>query len=75
MPASVDPELLEAFLAESSDLLEQSEKTLLDLERQPDSARALQALFRHFHTLKGAAAAVGLSEVATHLHHGESLLQ
>ena len=75
MTPGIDPELLEAFLAESGDLLEQGEKTLLDLERQPQNARALEALFRHYHTLKGAAAAVGLAEVATHLHHGESLLQ
>lgn len=75
MAPNIDPELLEAFLAESSDLLEQSEKTLLDLERRPEDARDLQALFRHYHTLKGAAAAVGLAEVATYVHHGESLLQ
>src|SRR5262245_22099777 len=75
MAASIDPELLEAFLAESSDVLEQCEKTLLDLERQPRNAGAHASLLRNFHTLKGAAAAVGLAEVSTHVHHGESLLQ
>jgi len=75
MAAAIDPELLEAFLAESSDGLEQSERWLLDLERQPHNEGALRGLVQLFHTLKGAAAAVGLSDVATHLHYGESLLQ
>jgi len=75
IPAGVDPELLEAFLAETSDALAQGEKLLLDLEHRRRDPRALQELLRHLHTLKGAAAAVGLADVASHFHRGESLLQ
>lgn len=74
-PSGIDPELLEAFLAEAGDVLAQSERTLLDLGQRPCDAAAVQALLRDFHTLKGAAAAVGLAEVASHLHRAESLLQ
>jgi chemosensory pili system protein ChpA (sensor histidine kinase/response regulator) len=75
IPSGIDPELFEAFLAETSDILVQSERTLLEFERQPRDPAPLSALLRDFHTLKGAAAAVGLAEVATHLHRGETLLQ
>jgi chemosensory pili system protein ChpA (sensor histidine kinase/response regulator) len=68
-------ELLEAFNVDASEAIERCEQLLLALERQPSSRDVLQALFRQFHTLKGAAGAVGLSSVAGQLHHGESLLE
>lgn len=71
----VDPELLEAFTLDADEALEASERLLLQLERQPDDRNILQSLFRRFHTLKGAAAAVGLDSIADQLHQGESLLE
>ncbi|MBI1815578.1 MAG: Hpt domain-containing protein [Deltaproteobacteria bacterium] len=73
--ADLDRELLDAFTIDATEAIEASEHLLLQLERQPDDRELLQALFRHFHTLKGAAAAVGLERVAEQLHHGESLLE
>ena len=67
-------ELLHAFGIDADEALDKSQRLLLDLERNPHDASVLRELFRHFHTLKGAAAAVGLEDVAQHLHHGESLL-
>jgi len=71
----IDPELLEAFTLDADETLEASERLLLQLERQPNDRVILQALFRRFHTLKGAAAAVGLDSIAEQLHQGESLLE
>ena len=73
--AQFERELLDAFTIEATEGIEAAEQILLNLERQPDDRALLQALFRHFHTLKGAAAAVGLAPVAEQLHHGESLLE
>ncbi|GBD26595.1 Gliding motility regulatory protein [bacterium HR30] len=71
----VDPELLEAFVLDAEEALEAAERMLLQLERQPENRSLLQALFRRFHTLKGAAGAVGLDHIAEHVHQGESLLE
>jgi chemosensory pili system protein ChpA (sensor histidine kinase/response regulator) len=71
----LERELLDAFTIDATEAVEAAEQLLLDLERQPDDHELLQALFRHFHTLKGAAAAVGLEAVVEQLHHGESLLE
>jgi len=68
-------ELLDAFTIDATETIEAVERVLLDLERQPEDHSLLRELFRHFHTLKGAAAAVGLEQVAAQLHHGESLLE
>ncbi|MBI4516125.1 MAG: Hpt domain-containing protein [Deltaproteobacteria bacterium] len=71
---ALERELLDAFTIDATEAIEACEQLLLDLEHQPDDRTLLQALFRHFHTLKGAAAAVGLESVSGQLHHGESLL-
>ena len=68
------PELLQAFGIDAAESIERSQRLLLELERHPGGTLALRELFRHFHTLKGAAAAVGLERIAQQLHHGESLL-
>lgn len=72
--AEEPPELLQAFGIDAAEAIETSQRLLLDLERRPGNASALREIFRHFHTLKGAAAAVGLERVTQQLHHGESLL-
>lgn len=73
--SEVDAELLEAFVLDAEEALEAAERLLLQLERQPEDRSLLQALFRRFHTLKGAAGAVGLDHIAEHVHQGESLLE
>lgn len=71
----IERELLDAFTIDATETIEAAEQLLLGLERQPDDRELLQALFRRFHTLKGAAAAVGLETVVEQLHQGESLLE
>lgn len=71
----LDQELLAAFSVDAREALEQCEHLLLRLERRPGDRDTLQALFRQFHTLKGAAGAVGLEQIATYVHEAESLLE
>ena len=71
----LERELLDAFTIDATETIEAVELVLFNLERQPEDRSLLRELFRHFHTLKGAAAAVGLEQVAEQLHHAESLLE
>ena len=73
--ARIEPEMMEAFTLDADAALSASETALLYLERNPRDRTQLRALFRHFHTLKGAAAAVGLTRIAEQLHAGETLLE
>lgn len=73
--AAFQRELREAFLTEVTEGFERCEELLVRFERQPEDRETLNALFRQFHTLKGAAGAVELTEAAEQLHQGESLLQ
>jgi chemosensory pili system protein ChpA (sensor histidine kinase/response regulator) len=75
LDTELERELLDAFTIDATETIEAVERVLLDLERQPEEHSLLRELFRHFHTLKGAAAAVGLEQVAEQLHHAESLLE
>ncbi|MCX8070997.1 MAG: ATP-binding protein [Candidatus Binatia bacterium] len=70
-----EDELLQAFLEEMDEGLRNAEELLLRLERSPQDSDLLHALFRQYHTLKGAAGAVDLQEAADQLHQGEALLQ
>jgi chemosensory pili system protein ChpA (sensor histidine kinase/response regulator) len=72
---ALERELLEAFNIDATEGIERSEQILLSLEQRPDDKDLLHGLFRQFHTLKGAAGAVGLDRVAAQLHEGESLLE
>jgi two-component system chemotaxis sensor kinase CheA len=68
-------ELRATFLAEADEGFSVCEELLVQMEQRPDDREVLEALLRKFHTLKGGAAAVDLSEAAAQLHNGESLLQ
>jgi two-component system, chemotaxis family, sensor kinase CheA len=47
------PEMVEKFVAESSDLLDTAEKALLDLEGKQDPEGLIDEAFRAMHTIKG----------------------
>lgn len=74
-PSEAENELLQAFLEEMNEGLDKAEQLLLELERTAEQTSLLHGLFRQYHTLKGAAAAVDLHDAASQLHEGESLLQ
>ncbi len=66
--------MLTLFLAEGRELLNRVDAELLVLERTPDARGAIDAVFRAMHSLKGMSATVGLTEAASALHAGETLL-
>ena len=68
-------ELLDAFVAESSEGLSLSEQMLLRLERSPEDGEALAAVFRAMHTIKGNAGIFDFAAVAQIAHAMEDLLE
>lgn len=62
------------FLTESQEHLSAINHALLDLERAPDSAEPVNALFRAVHTIKGMSATMGYAQVAELAHALETLL-
>ena len=66
-PKTIDPELLDTFLAESDDVLREIEEDLTICKDNPSNITSLTTLRRGFHTLKGSGRMVelhDLSEVA-----------
>ena len=69
--AGLDAELRDVFLADATDLFERIEVAVLSLDQPEGAVDGLLETGRHLHTLKGAAGAVGLSELSSLLHHLE----
>jgi two-component system, chemotaxis family, sensor kinase CheA len=66
--------ILQEFVVEAGENLDQLERGLLELETNPSSRETLSAIFRTAHTIKGAAGFVGLPKVEALAHSGESVL-
>jgi two-component system chemotaxis sensor kinase CheA len=67
-------EILQDFLVESFELIEQLDQDLVELESRPDDLDLLNRIFRVAHTIKGASSFLNF-DVLTHLtHHMENLL-
>ena len=71
----LDRELLEAYLDDANRCLSSMEQAALAMESSSDAMDAVPQFCRELHTLKGASATVGLSELATYLHELETSLQ
>ena len=72
--AAIPPELLEVFSLEAQDHLGTMSAALARLTAEPRDPDALAELRRSSHTLKGAAAMVGLRDVSSLAHRMEDLL-
>ena len=70
-----DAELLEDFLSQTSDLIQEAERLVMKLESGNGSAEELRALFRVMHTIKGDSASLALSEFVNLVHTAEEYLQ
>ncbi|MCW8837368.1 MAG: response regulator [Thiovulaceae bacterium] len=67
-------EILQDFLVESFELIEQLDQDLVELESNPEDLELLNGIFRVAHTVKGASSFLNM-DVLTHLtHHMENLL-
>ena len=66
--------LLQQFLAEGRDQLQQMSESLLALERGEQSREHINELFRLMHTLKGASSLFTFPEMTSVLHVAEDLL-
>ena len=73
-PRDYDEELLEIFVEEGEEILEESDHTLASWMENTDDASALEALQRHLHTLKGGARMAGVLEIGDLGHSIESML-
>ena len=74
MSGSADDRFREMFYEEARELLISLEEGLMDLERRQSDRAHLDKTFRAAHSLKGAAAMVGLGSIAEFTHGIEAVL-
>ena len=68
-----DQELLQDFLVEAGEILEQLGEQLVDLENRPQDSALLNAVFRGFHTIKGGASFLSLDALVQVCHRAEDV--
>lgn len=68
-------DMLEVFLNEARDLLEQLEAALLDLETRPNDRELINTTFRALHTLKGSGGMFGPPAMAAFAHELENAFE
>lgn len=73
MSFDVDEEILQDFLVEAGEILEQLQEQLVDLENNPEDANLLNAIFRGYHTVKGGAGFLSLTELVEICHGAENV--
>jgi len=67
-------ELIEQFVIEARELVQQASDDLLSLEADPGNRERLESAFRAVHTLKGSVGLFDLGPMQGVLHHAEDLL-
>ena len=67
-------ELLEDFLVESFELIEQIDHDLVELESNPDDLELLNRIFRVAHTVKGSSSFLNFDTLTELTHHMEDVL-
>ncbi|MFL6062419.1 MAG: chemotaxis protein CheA [Marmoricola sp.] len=69
-----DAEIIAEFLVESHENLDQLDRDLVELEREPGSRELLSSIFRTIHTIKGTSGFLALNRLEALTHVGENLL-
>jgi len=65
---------MKIFIAEAQENIQDMNKALLDLEKNPGKRELLDEMFRYAHTIKGGAASMDFHEISTLAHEMESLM-
>ncbi len=73
MSFEADEEILQDFLVEAGEILEQLSEQLVELENDVDNADLLNAIFRGFHTVKGGAGFLALNDLVDVCHGAENI--
>ncbi len=73
MSIDLDDDILQDFLVEAGEILEQLNEQLVDLETTPDDMDLLNSIFRGFHTIKGGAGFLGLDSLVEICHKSEDV--
>ncbi|UQZ89931.1 hypothetical protein C4J81_12205 [Deltaproteobacteria bacterium Smac51] len=70
----LDPGLLQDFITEATELLEEYTTSLTSFEEDPKDIETINPVFRAAHTLKGSSAFFGLNHIKDFAHKLENLL-
>ncbi len=73
MSFEADEEILQDFLVEAGEILESLSEELVELENDVDNDELLNSIFRGFHTVKGGAGFLSLSELVDVCHGAENI--
>lgn len=73
MKLDANDEILQDFLVEAGELLEQLGEQLVELEQTPNNVELLNAVFRNFHTIKGGAGFLSLTGMVELCHCAEDV--
>lgn len=73
MPNDFDNEILQDFLVEAGELIEELGQQLVDLENTPEDYDLLNAIFRSFHTIKGGAGFLNITPMVSICHKAEDV--
>ncbi len=69
----MDDEILQDFLVEAQEILDNLDSQLIELEGRPDDHNLLNAVFRSFHTIKGGAGFLALDALVEVAHKCEDV--
>ena len=67
-------DIVKEFIVESNENLDQLDRDLVTLEKDPTSKEILAGIFRAIHTIKGTTGFLGFSKLESLAHAGENLL-
>ena len=67
-------DIVEEFLVESHENLDQLDTDLVALEQEPDSRERLSSIFRTIHTIKGTSGFLAFGRLEEVTHVGENML-
>ncbi len=73
MAIDLEDEILQDFLVEAGEILEELNEQLVDLEQSPDDSDLLNTIFRGFHTIKGGGSFLSLTSLVEVCHKSEDV--